>query len=79
MNAQADLNLRWAHMSEVTYSDVVAPIVVAVEKDLAFIQRRINVDATSLRCIDVDAMLYKRHVSAGIYHQTDTVNSASEL
>ena len=25
-NAQADLNLRWAHMSEDTFSDVVAPI-----------------------------------------------------
>ena len=28
-------------------------------------QRRINVDATSWRCIDVDAALHKRHVSAG--------------
>ena len=28
-------------------------------------QRRINVDATSWRCIDVDATLYKRHMPAG--------------
>ena len=28
-------------------------------------QRRINVDATSRRCIDVDTTLYKRHVPAG--------------
>ena len=28
-------------------------------------QRRINVDATSWRCIDVDATLYTRHVPAG--------------
>ena len=27
-------------------------------------QRRINVDATSWRCIDVDTALYKRHVPA---------------
>ena len=27
-------------------------------------QRHINVDATSRRCIDVDAKLHKRHVSA---------------
>ena len=29
------------------------------------IQRRLNVDATSWPCIDVEATLYKRHVSAG--------------
>ena len=29
-------------------------------------QRRVNVDAISWRCIDVDATLYKRHVPAGI-------------
>ena len=31
----------------------------------AFIQLRINVDAMSQRCIDVNATLYKRHVPAG--------------
>ena len=31
-------------------------------------QRRINVDATSWRCIDVDTTLYKRHVPAGSIH-----------
>ena len=34
---------------------------------MAFIQRRLNVDATSWRCIDVEATLYRRHVSAGLY------------
>ena len=29
---------------------------------MTFIQRRTNVDATSWRCIDVNATLYKRHV-----------------
>ena len=32
---------------------------------MRFIQRRINVDATLWRCIDVDATLYKRHMPAG--------------
>ena len=30
------------------------------------IQRRLNVDATSWRCIDVETTLYKRHVPAGV-------------
>ena len=29
------------------------------------IQRRLNADATSWRCIDVETTLYKRHVPAG--------------
>ena len=33
--------------------------------NMTSIQRRLNVDATSWRCIDVEAMLYRRHVSAG--------------
>ena len=32
---------------------------------MTLIQRRLNVDATSWRCIDVEATLYKRHVPAG--------------
>ena len=32
---------------------------------MTFIQRRLNVDATSWRCIDVEATLYRRLVSAG--------------
>ena len=31
-----------------------------------FIQRRLNVDATSWRCIDVEVTLYRRRVSAGM-------------
>ena len=27
-NAQADLNLRWAHISGVTFSDVAAPLII---------------------------------------------------
>ena len=34
-------------------------------RQMTFIQRRLNVDATSGRCIDVEATLYKRHVPAG--------------
>ena len=32
---------------------------------MTFMQHRLNVDATSWRCIDVEATLYRRHVSAG--------------
>ena len=32
---------------------------------MTFIQRCLNVDATSWRCIDVEATLYKRHVPTG--------------
>ena len=41
------------------------------------IQRRLNVDATSWRCIDVEATLYRRHVSAGIALYTYTDLSAT--
>ena len=34
-------------------------------RHMTFIQRRLNVDATSRRCIDVEATLYRHHVSAG--------------
>ena len=34
---------------------------------MTFIQRRINVDATSWRCIDVDSTLSQRGVPAGKY------------
>ena len=30
------------------------------------LQRRISVDATSWRCIDVDATLFKRYVPTGV-------------
>ena len=33
---------------------------------LTSIQCRLNVDATSWRCIDVEVTLYRRHVSAGV-------------
>ena len=33
---------------------------------MTLIQRRLNVDATSWRCIDVEATLYQCHVPAGI-------------
>ena len=34
------------------------------------IQRRINADVTSLRCIDVNTALYKRHVPARVWYTT---------
>ena len=34
---------------------------------MTFIQRRLNIDATSWRCIDVEATLYRSHVPAGIW------------
>ena len=34
---------------------------------MTLIQRRLNVDATSWRCIDVEPTLYKRYVPAGIF------------
>ena len=34
-------------------------------RHMTSIQRRLNVDATSWRCIDVETTLYKRHMSAG--------------
>ena len=34
---------------------------------MTLIQRRLNVDATSWRCIDVEPTLYKRHMPAGSY------------
>ena len=36
---------------------------------MTFIQRRLNVNATSWRCIDVEATLYRCHVSAGLKPQ----------
>ena len=33
---------------------------------MPFIQRRLKVDATLWRCIDVEATLYKRHVPTGM-------------
>ena len=40
---------------------------------MTFIQCRLNVDAASWRCIDVEATLYTHHVSAGVY--VDSENS----
>ena len=33
---------------------------------MTFIQQRLNVDATSWRCIDIEVTLYKRPVTTGI-------------
>ena len=46
---------------------------------MTFLQRLINVDAKSWRCIDINATLYKRHVPAGmanrwiIYYKADQI------
>ena len=34
---------------------------------MTLIQRRLNVDATSWRCIHVESTLYKRHVPDGLF------------
>ena len=39
---------------------------------MTFIQRRLNVDATSWRCIDVEATLYWRHAPAGMFQRNIT-------
>ena len=36
-------------------------------RHMALIQRRLNVDATSWRCIDVEPTLYKYHVPTGVH------------
>ena len=41
---------------------------------MMFIQRRLNVDATSWRCIDVEATLYRPHVSAGLEYTRQQKN-----
>ena len=38
----------------------------APDRHMEYIQRRLNVDATSWHCIDVEATLYLRHVPAGL-------------
>ena len=45
---------------------------------MTFKQRRLNVDATSWRCIDVEATLYSRHVSAGFVLSNNPVTSRSQ-
>ena len=35
-------------------------------RHMTLLQRSLNVDATSWRCIDVEPTLYKRHVPAGM-------------
>ena len=42
---------------------------------MALIQRRLNVDATSWRCIDVEPTLYKRHVPAGKFLSAENGDS----
>ena len=43
---------------------IKAKIIYFPSEHMKFIQRRINVDATSWRCIDVITTLYKRHMPA---------------
>ena len=44
----------------------------------ASIQRRLNVDATSWRCIDVEATLYRRHVSVDMAKIADRAANGVE-
>ena len=52
-------------------------ILSLISGHLTFIQRRINVDAASWRCIDVNAMLYKGQVPAGYIISTIAYGSKS--
>ena len=49
-----------------SYADVYVSLQVNTQPNghMTFIQRLINVDATSWLCSDVNAMLYKHHVPA---------------
>ena len=42
---------------------------------MPYIQRRINVDATSIRCIDINATLNKRHHDKKILKRLTTENN----
>ena len=44
---------------------IVNPLRSKPNPHMTLIQRRLNVDATSWRYIDVEPTLYKRHVPAG--------------
>ena len=46
---------------------LVCPTNIHPSRHMTLIQCRLNVDATSWRCIDVEPTLYKHHVPAGIY------------
>ena len=59
--AQSALNLRRAHMSEGTFSDVTAKILFPACKWHSY-----NVASTSWCCIDLEATLYKRLVPTRI-------------
>ena len=43
-------------------------LVILPSGHMTLIQRCLNVDATSRRCIDVEPTLYKHHVPAGFAH-----------
>ena len=52
-------------------------LLVIPSRYMMFMQRRINVDATSWRCIDVDTTLPRRHMHAGYEMQFGLVNQPS--
>ena len=52
---------------------------VLPSRHMTLIQRRLNVDATSWRCIDVEPTLYKRHVPAGLAHAMTKITQKSVI
>ena len=56
----------WRKGSSLTWTSTIHTVAHnSPSRHMTFIQRRLNVDATSWRCIDVEQTLYKRHVPAG--------------
>ena len=61
-------SLKWESSMEATQLHVLLTLMKSSDPNehKTFLQCHLNVDATSWRCIDVQATLYKRHVSAGM-------------
>ena len=70
MDRISHITRRGYHVIFVTFvlqGKYVYQLILHPSGHITFIQRRLNVDATSWRCIDVEATLYRRHVSAGMF------------
>ena len=66
------------------FNQWVTLLVIHPSKHMTLIQPRLNVDATSWRCIDVELTLHKRHVPAGtvthlVSHHPATVSNSSHV
>ena len=63
INRQDPLDVAYEDHTGILYIFIFPQIL---REHMMFIQRRLNVDATSWRCIDVGVMLYIRHVPGGL-------------